>query len=224
MKLFYDNYFRFRNNELLSLFVVNLRYIIGLGFLPSGIIKVLDQPFTHMENVGVFYDFLDALYATGYYYNMIGVMQVVAALLLITQRFATIGAVLFLPIIFNITVLTITTIGSLTPLVAFLMFLGTIFLLLWDYYKWINIFYNDNQLRAIPAKNNYPTYNRFQVWTGILLILFPSLFIGAGFPKTGLTFVAIVLVTGNLISEWKRPVLRPFLKIMFRKASLETDV
>lgn len=224
MKFFFDNYLKFRNNRLLNLFVVNLRYLIGLGFLPSGMIKVLDRPFTRIENEGIFFDYLDALYTTGYYYNMIGLMQVLAAVLLITQRYSTLGSVLFLPIIFNIAVLTLSTIGSFTPLIATLMLIGTIFLLLWDYYKWINIFSPDNSLLSIPAENNYPTYNRIQAWTGILLILLPSLLIAAGFPKLALASVVVVLTGGNAVSEFRHPVLRPILFKIYKKPSPETDI
>lgn len=223
MSLFLNYYYTFRNNKLLNLFVVNLRYAIGVGFLPSGMIKVLDRPFTRVENVGVFYDFLDALYATGIYYNMIGLFQVIAATLLITQRHATLGSVIFLPIIFNITVLTITTIGSLTPMVALLMLLGITFLLLWDYHKWINIFSTDNSLRPVPLVSHHPTYNNTQLWTGILLILIPTTLIAAELPKAGVAAVAIVLLTGNIISEWQRPVLRPLFKQIFGRPSAQTD-
>lgn len=224
MNFFYHHFPRFRNNKVFHLVVVNLRYIIGLGFLPSGMIKVLDKPFTRIENVGVFYDFLDALFATGIYYNMIGLIQVIAAILLITQRFATLGAALFLPVIFNITVLTFSTIGSLTPIIALLMLLGTILLLLWDYYKWINIFSADNSISSFPSKPEYPTYNQIQKWTGFFLILLPSVLILTGFEKTGVAAVALVLISGNLASEWKEPVLSPILRKIFLRSSAETDV
>ena len=223
MKNLHRSFFPLRNSPILNLFVVNLRYIIGLGFLPSGMVKILDKPFTRVENVGVFYDFLDALYATGIYYNMIGLMQVIAAILLITQRFATLGNFLFLPIIFNITVLTISTIGSLTPLVALLMLLGTIFLLFWDYQKWFNIFNPDNAIKNLPPKNDYLTYNPVQMWTGVILILFPSLLILMGFAKTGVASVGIILIIGNLVSEKVQPVLRPLISKLLRRPAKATD-
>lgn len=219
MKYFFDNYGSLRNNRFLHLLVVNLRYIIGLGFLPSGMVKILNQPFTRIENVGVFFDFLDALYTTGIYYNMIGLMQVIAGILLITQRYATIGAFLFLPIIFNITVLTFSTIGTLTPIVALLMLIGTMFFLLWDYYKWINIFSQDNLLKAVPSQNEYPTYNKIQMWTGMLLILIPLILISLELKTIGAVSVVVLLIAGNLISEWKQPVLRPLLKQTFGKST-----
>ena len=186
-------------------------------------IKVLNRPFTKEENVGIFFDYLDALFTTGYYYNMIGVLQVVAAVLLITQRYATLGSFLFLPIIFNIAVLTISTIGSLTPVIATLMLFGVSFLVLWDQYKWMNIFAPDNYLKEVPSRNFYPTYNQIQFWSGVALILLPSLLILLGFFKTGIASVVFILIFGNILSEIKFPVLRPiFLKIL-RKSSPEPE-
>lgn len=210
-----DFYSKFRHNRLLNLFAVNLRYAIGLGFIPSGMIKLLDKPFTRIENVGVFYDFLDAMYATGIYYNMIGFMQVFAGVLLITQRFSTLGAAIFLPIIFNIAVLTISTIGSFTPMIATLMLLGIIFLLIWDQHKWINIISPDNKLYHIPATNNFPTFQKVHIYTGFSLLGLPALLFFLNLKETALYAVPLVLITGNIISEIKYPVLRNLSKMTF---------
>lgn len=199
MKRVYES---LRNNHYLNLVVVNLRYLIGFGFIPSGFIKIINDPFTRPENVGVFFDYLDALYTTGYYYNMIGFMQVFAAVLLITQRFATLGAFIFLPIIFNISVLTLSTIGSLTPVLATLMLLGIIFLLLWDYYKWINIFKPDNFKQELQERNEYPTYTSTHAITGIFLLLIPFTFYLLSFYSLIIPSLIIIFLLGNCYSEW----------------------
>lgn len=170
MKSLYES---LRYNAFLNWFVINLRYLIGFGFIPSGFKKIVGNPFTNPGQPGAFFEYLDALYATGFYYEMIGWAQVIAAILLITQRFASLGAIIFLPIIFNIMVFTLSTIGSLTPLIASLMFLGISFLVLWDYYKWINIFSSDNHLINIPSQNDYPTAGKFWTYTGILMLINP---------------------------------------------------
>lgn len=188
-----------RRNRYINIFVINLRFLIGFGFLPSGITKILDNPFTRVENTGVFFDYLDALHQTGFYYNLIGWAQVIAAILLITQRFATLGAFLFLPIIFNIAALTLSTIGSFTPFIATLMLLGIIFLLFWDYYKWINIISPDNKLIMVPLKNDYPTYNTVWLLTGICLLVIPSLIVGA-YSITGDPHKGAVQVVGSIVA------------------------
>ncbi len=211
-----NNFFsNFRNNALLHIFVVNLRYLIGLGFIPSGMIKVMDKPFTRVENTGVFFDFLDALYATGFYYNMIGVVQVVAGILLITQRYATLGAAIFLPVIFNIAILTLSTIGSLTPVIATSMLFGIIFLLMWDYYKWIDILRPDHLIKMRNPAQNFLTANKIQIYTGVCIIILPIPFFLMELPKTGILALSLILVAGNLFSEWKHPVLIPIFKKSF---------
>lgn len=168
-------YLRIRCNRYLNIAVINLRYLIGFGFLPSGIKKIINTPFAGLGNSGPFFEYLDALYYTGAYYNMIGWAQVIAAVLLITQRFATVGAFIFLPVILNITVLTLSTIGSLTPLIATMMLFGVLFLLCWDYYKWINIFSNDNNLIYTQKTHDFPSYNKTWIMTGFGLLIIPSL-------------------------------------------------
>lgn len=211
---------KLRNNRFLNLIVVNLRYIIALGFIPSGMIKVVDKPFTRIENVGIFFDYLDALYTTGYYYNMIGMMQVLAAVLLLTQRYSTLGAFIFLPIIFNIAVLTISTIGSFTPIIATLMLLGIVFLLLWDHHKWINIFSSDNRLYEIPASNEFPTFQKVHIYTGISLLFVPALFFLLSFNTTAFVTVPAIIIIGNIISKMQNPVLRSLFKKAFFKPDL----
>lgn len=166
-------YATLRRNPIANWFVINLRFLIGYGFIPSGIKKIIGTPFANPGQQGAFMEYLDALYANGFYYEMIGWAQVMAAVLLITQRFATLGALIFLPIIFNIMVLTMSTIGSLTPLIAFLMFLGIVFLLFWDYYKWITIFSKDDKLFNMPYVNDYPQAGKFWIVTGVLILVLP---------------------------------------------------
>ncbi|CAM3864369.1 hypothetical protein POKO110462_22470 [Pontibacter korlensis] len=171
-------YDRIRSSRYLNIFAINLRFLIGFGFIPSGIKKIANVPFANPGNTGPFFEYLDALYHTGYYYNLIGWAQVIAAILLITQRFATVGALIFLPIIFNITVLTLSTIGSFTPFIATMMLLGIIFLLFWDYYKWVNVFSSDNKAIEVYRPNNYPSYNKVWITTGVSILLIPTVVMG----------------------------------------------
>jgi hypothetical protein len=128
---------RLRRARWANLCVINLRILIGFAFVPAALKKVLDQPFTDPANSGRFHDFLDAFHATGPFYQFVGVVQLAAALLLSTQRFALLGAFVALPVLTAITVFVWSTIG-LTPtaVVASLMLLGIAGLLLWDLERW----------------------------------------------------------------------------------------
>lgn len=164
-----------RNNRYANLFTINLRILLGVGFVHAGLRKTVGDPFANLGQQGAFFEYLDALYATGFYYEFIGWSQIIAGVLLITQRFALLGAFIYFPIIFNITVLTICTIGSLTPIVASLMSLGVLFLLLWDYPKWVNLLSPDHQLLVSLSHYPYPKVSRWWTITGLLIIIVPSI-------------------------------------------------
>ena len=79
--------------------------------------------------------YLEALFHTGYYYPFIGVMQVLAAGLLLVPRTATLGALLYFPIIVNICVLSLAVRFEGSLLTSPLMVLANLYLLCWDYHK-----------------------------------------------------------------------------------------
>lgn len=118
------------------LLVVNLRLLLGFAFLPAGLKKVLGQPFTDADKQGAFHDFLRAFHDTGAFYRFVGVLQLVAAALLLTQLRATLGAFLALPIITAIVALCWSTHVVPTAIVATLMWCGTALLVLWDERAW----------------------------------------------------------------------------------------
>ena len=113
-------------------FAVFCRVALALGFIPSGIVKVMGQRFTALPSNHPLGHYFDALQLTGFYYTFIGVSQLTAALLLLIPRTALLGAVLYLPIILNICVLTYATRFEGTR-IATLMLLANLYLLCWDY-------------------------------------------------------------------------------------------
>lgn len=144
---------RARTKRWVNVFVVGVRFLIGFAFLPAALKKLLDQPFTDPANTGRFHDFLDGFYATGWFYNFVGVMQLTASLLLFTQRYATVGALLALPILTTITAFCWSTGVYPTASIVTLMLLGTVGLVLWDIAKWRGIFVRDDraaELRVTP--------------------------------------------------------------------------
>jgi uncharacterized membrane protein YphA (DoxX/SURF4 family) len=116
----------------MHLVIVNLRILIGFAFVPAGLKKVLRQPFTDPDNHGPFHDFLHAFQATGFFYQFVGIVQLTAAALLFSQRWARAGALLVLPVITAITVFCWSTGVYPTATVATLMLLGVAALLIWD--------------------------------------------------------------------------------------------
>ena len=124
---------RVRHSRVLRAFTVFTRVVLALGFLPSGLTKVLGNRFTVLgvdNPVGFFFE---ALYRSGFYWNFLGLCQLAAALLLLVPRTATLGALLYFPIILNIFVLTLSMHFTGTPFITGLMLLANIYLLCWDY-------------------------------------------------------------------------------------------
>jgi uncharacterized membrane protein YphA (DoxX/SURF4 family) len=126
---------RVRRERLLRIFTVVTRILLALGFTPSGITKALGNRFTILgldSPVGFFFE---AMYRTGFYWRFIGLCQLAAALLLLIPRTATIGALVYFPLIFNIFVITVALDFRGTPFITGLMLLANIYLLCWDYDK-----------------------------------------------------------------------------------------
>lgn len=111
------------------------RILLAIGFFLPGLQKLIDIPFTQMSTTTDIGYFFDALYQSGFYYNFIGIAQMVAALLLLIPRTATLGAVIYFPIIVNIFVITVSVGFRGTWLITGLMTLASVYLLCWDYDK-----------------------------------------------------------------------------------------
>ncbi len=126
---------RARGERFLRIFTVVTRILLALGFIPSGLTKVLGDRFTILgidNPVGFFFE---AMYRTGYYWRFLGLCQLVAALLLLVPRTATVGALVYFPLILNIFVITVALDFRGTPVITGLMLLANIYLLCWDYDK-----------------------------------------------------------------------------------------
>ncbi|MCD9853108.1 DoxX family protein [Epilithonimonas sp. JDS] len=128
-------YSKLRNNRTLNLLIIGIRFLVGFAFIPSGLKKVLGERFTSIGTDHPIGYFFEAMYRTGFYYEFLGFCQLLAAFLLFTQKFATLGALMFFGIILNICVLTISMHFTGTWIITSLMlFAGTV-LLVWDWNK-----------------------------------------------------------------------------------------
>lgn len=107
----------------------------GHGFTPSGLTKILHNRFTVLSTETPVGYFFEALYRSGFYWNFLGLSQFAAAILLVIPRTATLGALIYFPIILNIYVITVSMSFTGTPYITGLMLLANIYLLCWDYDK-----------------------------------------------------------------------------------------
>jgi uncharacterized membrane protein YphA (DoxX/SURF4 family) len=127
---------------ILRVFTVVVRVLLAVAFVPSGLVKILGEPFTTLpvsDPVGYFFA---GFFSPRGYYRFIGVAQWTAACLLLIPRTAALGAALYLPIIVNIFAITVAIGPSFagTRVITGAMLVANIYLLCWDWDRWKHIF------------------------------------------------------------------------------------
>lgn len=122
-----------RRNIWMRHFTTFTRLALAAGFLPAGYVKIIGERFTDLHNNQPMGHYLEALHHTGYYYTFIGYAQILAALLLLIPRTVVLGALLYLPIIINICVLSMAVRFEGSLLAAPLMVIACLYLLRWHY-------------------------------------------------------------------------------------------
>jgi hypothetical protein len=201
----------------LQRFTVFNRVVLAAAFTPSGLKKIMGERFTQIpisEPVGFFFE---AMYRTGFYYNFLGWMQVIAAILLLISRTSTLGAVLFFPIVINICLITIAMGFQGTWAITTLMVLANLYLLCWDYdrLKFILPFKPIGPLGQKAGKLTSVSKTHFleaAVWgifgvLGVAFMLMTNPFFHLGF---GIVWVLIVLAGGaafGAFAVWHRSKL-----------------
>ncbi len=132
--------------------IATLRIFLAFAYVPAGLKKVLGEPFAAPGRTGPFYAFLDAFHATGGFYRFVGVVQLVAAGLLVSQRAAGLGTLVSLPVLTAIVALCWSTGVYPTATVTTAMWLGTVGLLRWD-----------SPLAPRPARRDAARARRFAI-------------------------------------------------------------
>jgi uncharacterized membrane protein YphA (DoxX/SURF4 family) len=128
-------HYQAKQNKWLRYFAVFNRICLAAGFIPSGMVKIMGERFTSLSSNHPMGHYLEALHHTGYYYTFIGIVQVTAAILLLIPRTATLGAILYFPLILNICILSLAVRFDGSLISSPLMVLGNLYLLCWDYDK-----------------------------------------------------------------------------------------
>ena len=123
---------RVRATPLLQRFTLMNRLLLAMAFLPTGLVKLTGQRFTILPVDNPVGFFFEAMYRTGPWWRFIGLVQVLAAVLLLIPRTATLGAVLFLPVVASILLITIGVGFGLTAVIVAGMLLAVVYLLCWD--------------------------------------------------------------------------------------------
>lgn len=118
------------------LFIIYTRYLLGGAMVFASFIKIKGQRFTsasgEMSPMGTYLHFFETLYQSGWYWQFLGLGQLIGGALLMTQRYSRAGALLVFGIMVNIFVITISIDFKGTPIITGAMLIASFILLLWD--------------------------------------------------------------------------------------------
>ena len=129
----------FRSKRLMLWFTWFTRILLFIACLPSGYKKFANQRFTLLGIDNPIGFFFEALYVSGFYWQFLGLMQLMAGFLLLIPRTTFLGALIYFPIILNIFVIVTSMHFTGTPIVAGLMLLANLWLIFWDFDKFHSI-------------------------------------------------------------------------------------
>ena len=152
-----------------------LRYLIGLAFIIAaigmgklgGTVDLLGANRAPIQDLEPIQQFFRVMMDSGLYWKFIGWTQIIAGILLVTQRFARLGAMIFFGIILNIFIITLSYGFHGTPVVTGMMLLATTYLLAWDLRALLHLI--SDQLSIAPAPPKVISSN-YWTWLGLLLI------------------------------------------------------
>jgi hypothetical protein len=165
---------RLKSFFLVQLFIIYTRYLIGGAFVFACIIKIKGKRFTTYSHedapIGSTMHFFEVLYQTGLYWQFIGWAQLLAGFLLMTQRFAKLGAAVNLPIILNVFVITISMEFGGTPVITGLMLAANLLLIWWHWGELRSLVNLPYQPASPDLEENKPLW----AITGLLLFGFTA--------------------------------------------------
>jgi len=163
----------------------------------------MHQPFTILPDSNPVGHYFNALYQTGFYYEFIGWSQMIAAILLLFPRTAHLGALMFLPIIANIAVLT-TSVGFVgTWLITILMCLAATYLVAWEYDRLKPIIFHTRERRTAGIRNQYVLIPLFFAIGGIVMaVLWKLIRLGnfSNYLNVAMVLTVIGLIFGLVVS------------------------
>lgn len=168
-----------KQRTVLQIFTVYLRYLIGGGFIIaafgmgkfSGQQLAISHAGAPIETLEPLQQFFRVMATSGLYWQFIGLTQVIGGGLLMTQRFAKLGAVIFFGLILNIFVITVSYSFRGTPVVTGLMLLATTWLLFWDLNSFQFLFRSPEEENLIPFKKLRIADDTFWIGLGTLMFV-----------------------------------------------------
>lgn len=212
-----------RTQPLLYRFTLGTRILLAVGFIPTGAVKMMGLRFaaglgTDTQPGALF----EMLYQSGYYWWFLGFTQVLAGLLILWERTSAVGAILFLAVISNIFLITISYEFNYTYVITLNMLLASIWLIFWEWHRIRNLF-SINDVAPIEVAYLSLSGNIEKVIYGVGLfagLAFFSILRGLPVPMS-FTYVLLALCLVSFILAFvfgiryrKKPALLPADKVM----------
>jgi hypothetical protein len=161
---------RIKEKVLPQIFIIYTRYLIGGAFVFASLIKIKGKRFTSVSGelspINSAFHFFETMYQSGLYWEFIGIGQLIAGFFLMTQKFSKLGALMNLPIIINIFIITLSFYFAFTPIITGLMLIANLLLIIWEWDE-IKILFN-----LTPYFDKSIRLEKDSIWQIIGLILF----------------------------------------------------
>lgn len=167
-------YLEIKQNRWHWMFQIFCRVLLAYAFIVAGMVKILGERFASgLSEIHPMGAYLEALHHTGYYYTFIGVAQLIAGILLLIPRTAFFGALLYLPIIVNIWILSFAVRFVGSYITSPLMVLANLYIIAWHYdkLKYILPFNKYSKAVTTPKPEKYNLKFPILFFSGVFLTM-----------------------------------------------------
>lgn len=169
-----EYYIKIKRNRWHWIFSILCRILLAYAFIVAGMVKILGERFASgLSEIHPMGAYLEALHHTGYYYTFIGFAQVAAGVFLLIPGTVLLGALIYLPIILNIWILSFAVRFEGSFLTSPLMVLANLYILAWHYdkLKYILPFSRYSREASLPKPKKYEFKFPYLFFTGLVSII-----------------------------------------------------
>lgn len=138
---------RLRARKAIKILYWFSRISMGLGFIVSGVRKFPGVKFTALPVENPVGHFFEAMYQMGFYWNTIGVTQILLGILIFSNRTVVSSVLIMMPITINIFLASIALKMAGTPFITTAMLLANTFLLFWHFENYMPIIQKPKYLK-----------------------------------------------------------------------------
>jgi uncharacterized membrane protein YphA (DoxX/SURF4 family) len=147
------------------------RLLLAMGFIPTGMVKIAGRRFTTIPTSDPIGLLFETLYqGGGLYWRFLGGVQVTAGILILIPATATLGAILFFPLMLNIFAITVSYGFGNTRFITGPMVLAALYLLCWDYDRLRPVIftgtYGDGLMLPSPVRRLCANWEVLTYWIG----------------------------------------------------------